>query len=673
MIDGRLQPYHPGETDTYWNEKECYCIPYIWQFSYNEEYYYGRNFRDFRQVLEKLRKDTHYIIWVHNLSYEFAFLSDFMGEWEMVFARQAHKPMKAIPKDFPNVEFRCSYFLTRLSLDSWGKELGLHKLHTLDYTVLRTPKTEMDDKELDYAERDCAVVYKGIKKYKEKYGHVERIPLTQTGEVRRELKHRLQQNKTYMNRMQRLLPKDVTMYHLLKQAFAGGYTHANMINADYVHTEEEMGHPGYAFDFASSYPYVMCSEKFPMTPFVEDNFNENDFDVKAYLIHVSINDISSITYNHYISLSKCFNTSNVKCDNGRVISADHLEMWITEQDYDIIVNTYRMACCEIVQCFSSRKAYLEKDFIDYILELYGNKTSYKNVPGKEDIYAQSKQYINSLFGMCVTDLIQDEVELNGTEWSVKERTVVDVQKALDDLRYNNKGRTFLCYAHGVWITAYARHNLWELIQQADEDVIYCDTDSLKLREWHDWTDYNNKVNEKLKAMCDTYNIDFNRTRPKDPKGIERPLGIFAREDDWTEFRTLGAKRYCYRDAEDGKLHLTVSGINKEAVICLNDDIYNFNEDTCFDKDAIRPKRDKNGEIERDEEGGIIYEGVKKKYSCYTHNMKPVVWNLGEEDEYESDWHCGIVMRPTGYDMSMASDYLCLLESIHVKLRCMERA
>lgn len=120
------------------------------------------------------------------------------------------------------------------------------------------------------------------------------------------------------------------------------------------------------------------------------------------------------------------------------------------------------------------------------------------------------------------------------------------------------------------------------------------------------------------------------------------------------------------------MHLTVSGINKEAVICLNDDIYNFNEDTCFDKDAIRPKRDNNGEIERDEEGGIIYEGVKKKYSCYTYNMKPVVWNLGEEDEYESDWHCGIVMRPTGYDMSMASDYLCLLESIHVKLRCMER-
>ena len=58
------------------------------------------------------------------------------------------------------------------------------------------------------------------------------------------------------------------------------------------------------------------------------------------------------------------------------------------------------------------------------------------------------------------------------------------------------------------------------------------------------------------------------THPKTPKGKEKPLGIFDREKDWSEFKTLGAKRYCYRERPkkdkndayggDGLLHLTVS-------------------------------------------------------------------------------------------------------------------
>ena len=52
-------------------------------------------------------------------------------------------------------------------------------------------------------------------------------------------------------------------------------------------------------------------------------------------------------------------------------------------------------------------------------------------------------------------------------------------------------------------------------------------------------------------------------------------------------------------------------------------------------------------------------------------MKPVVWNLGKEDEYVSDWKCGIAMRPTGYDMSVTSEYLMLIENLKTTLECME--
>ena len=142
----------------------------------------------------------------------------------------------------------------------------------------------------------------------------------------------------------------------------------------------------------------------------------------------------------------------------------------------------------------------------------------------------------------------------------------------------------------------------------------------------------------MKEMCDYYNIDFELTRPKDPKGIKHPLGYFEREQDWIEFKTLGAKRYVYRTT-DGKLHLTVSGINKDAVDCLDDDIDNFDDDFEFDKDS---------------------ESVTKKFIIHTTSQPDVIWQDGKYDEWKSNDRYGIVMRNTGYKLGVADEYAFLI-------------
>ena len=102
---------------------------------------------------------------MHNLSYEFQFLRNIL-EWDSVFCRSARKPIKCVAKEYPNIEWRCSYMLTRLSLDSWGKQLGVHKQKgDLDYEEIRTPLTPLTDKELKYCEYDCLVLEAGIKDY----------------------------------------------------------------------------------------------------------------------------------------------------------------------------------------------------------------------------------------------------------------------------------------------------------------------------------------------------------------------------------------------------------------------------------------------------------------------------------------------------------------------------
>lgn len=635
--NGSVIRYHAGKDADYWNELIPLSLCYIWQFSYNSTVYYGRELSDFLHVLNDLPKKENVIIWVHNLSYEFQFLINILT-WEKVFARSAHKPIYAISKEYPNITFRCSYMLTRLSLADWGLQIGLPKMvGDLDYEKIRTPKTPLSSKEMGYCARDCEVVYHGILDYLKRYIYQDKIPLTQTGTVRQEVKRRLRGNPYYMRAVKKLLPRNAKEYKILQKVFAGGYTHANRIYAG----EVVRGHVEH-YDFVSSYPTVMVCEKFPCTPWtytgdkkIPDPSTYEDY---AYLIKIKFYGLQCQTCNTYIQGSKCVG-KRLTWDNGRVMAADECELWITEQDFLTIRDSYTWEHEEVTKVYKSAKDYLPKEFINYILDLYENKTKLKNVEGMEDIYLQSKQYINSMFGMMVTAIVQSDVNFfSDGSWSMTNLTEEIVNNYLSDIKSSPawKAQYFLSYSWGCWVTAYARRNLWKCLLYCDIDSLYSDTDSIFVLGHYDFTWYNEEVTEKLRKVCEVAGIDFVRTRPKTPKGKEKPLGIFDREDDCTEFITLGAKRYCERRAGDGKLHLTVSGINKNAVHILHDDIRNFKDGLNFDKD---------------------FPTVNKKLSTYLNEMPPVVW----PDGYKSTCHFGINMRRTGYKLTVTDEYKKLID------------
>ena len=649
--DGNVIPYRNGLEESYFNTKVPVSLCYIWQFSFNDEVYFGRKLEEFKEVLDKFPKDVHFIVYVHNLSYEFTFLTNIF-EWKDVFARDTHKVIKATAAEYPNIEFRCSLFLTNLSLASWGDEIGVPKLvGDLDYLKLRTPLTPLTDKEMGYAERDCIVVYRGIIEYRRQYKHIKDIPLTQTGEVRKVLRRKIRKNKSIEKKVLSLVPENTMMYLRQHACFAGGYTHANIIFSGITLKKENGNLPlgyGVSYDFCSSYAAVMVMEKcYPMSPFFQETFTLDKKEIYCYMLKVKFTDLDAITNNHYLSYSKLFdiNDEDIMTDNGRVIYVKEASCWLTDIDLDIIMETYTGEV-EILESWASRKGYLPKYIVESVLEFYEKKTKYKGVKGKEDIYKMNKRYVCSVYGCCVQQLLQDDISFDGENWTKTSKTIEEYDEKFKKLRENNfGGRTFCSYAWGVFITAAARRNLWKCMQYkdgdryCDEDTIYSDTDSLKIRDEYDFSWYNKEVDEKMKAACEYHGIPFSKTRPKSQDGIERPLGYFVREDDWTEFKTLGAKRYVYRSRKDGQLHLTVSGINKEAVKCLNDDIENFNEDTVFDKDD---------------------ESVNKNYITYTNNQPEVIWNKGKEDEFKSSYKMGINMRPTGYTMSLADEYALLL-------------
>ena len=517
---------------------------YIWMFSINEEVYYGRTWEELKSFLMRLDyyNNSKKIVFIHNLAFEFQYLKSIF-RFKNVVARKKHKVMKCELEDY-NIEIRCTYQMSNCALKQLPKIFMLpveKKVGDLDYTLLRTPATKLTEKELGYCEYDCLVIYYYIKRELETYGRVDKIPLTSTGHVRRELKERISEDWDYKRKVKKSININPHIYNLLQEAFSGGYTHANWIYVDEILKNIE------SWDFTSSYPYILVSHQFPSTEFQKCMIKDRKQMLTrfAYILVVEFKNIKCKYYNNFISQSKCREIKKGKYDNGRVMEAESLTITLTDVDFYFLLDTYKYDSYEIKESYYSVYDYLPKQFIEFVLEKYVNKTAYKNVEGMEVEYAKEKNKFNALYGMSVTNMIRDEVLYdNELDWTERELENTEIIAKLNE----EKKKAFLSFAYGVWVTAYARSNLLKNVIQLDEQVVYCDTDSMKLKEGYDKTvieKYNKFVIQKLKHASKLLDIPYEKFSPKDSKGERHILGVFDNDGQYDEFITQGAKKYAY--------------------------------------------------------------------------------------------------------------------------------
>lgn len=217
------------------------------------------------------------------------------------------------------------------------------------------------------------------------------------------------------------------------------------------------------------------------------------------------------------------------------------------------------------------------------------------------------------------------------------------------------------------VTAYARNNLLKNAMLVDDDLIYCDTDSLKIKHGYDISvieNYNKFVEKKIKHVSEVLQIPFNRFAPKDIKGKERMLGVFDNDGTYTEFITQGAKKYAYKIAvskskiediekykkdmkkyiyyEDEKefheIHITVSGVPKKGVVALKGDLNNFKDDLVFE-----------------------YKDTEKSTLFYTEGQAPCILKdeYGVECEVKDKSGCCLV--PNTYTLGKSLEYAELSE------------
>lgn len=656
---------------------------YAWTLGLNGLVMLGRTWDDLMSVMDVIKSvmhlsDTRLLpVYVHNLAFDWQFLRKHL-EWTDVFAMETLKPMYAICDGF---KFLCSYVLTGKTLAECGHDLTTYRVEKqtgdLDYRLKRHCKTPLTEDEKRYCVYDVLVVMAVIQEKIEEEGTVAKIPLTKTAYARRTCRKNclfpskngqpdLGAHQRYM-RMMSSLTLTHPEYVLAKRAFAGGFTHAN---AWYV---GEVQRDITSYDFTSSYPAVMVCKKYPMsrgmltegrdiTPAKFETY------IRSYccIMDLEFTDIKeSFVHDHYISASRCIEIHGETTDNGRVVSAKKIRMACTEMDFDIIRRTYTWKKFRCIRMYRYYRQYLPKAYIETVLDLYKEKTRLKDVEGREADYQRAKEQVNSLYGMMVTDICRDDVIYDG-EWDKDGLQKYPDSDSYNTMRegkiseYNTASGRFLSYLWGVYVAAYARHNLWEGIIECGDDYRYSDTDCIKIantsrhRKFID--DYNARVTKEMEEMCSHYGIDAERTRPLTANDVQKPLGVWDYDGHYDIFKTLGAKRYLTMSGEEMKI--TVAGVNKKSAISYIkakcdtvDECFNFFSDGM----VIPGENDLSTDI-YDEDGHKVTCPSGKMVHHYIHyeTEGDMVDYMGTKNHWRE--LSSVALTPTSYTMGLSGDF-----------------
>lgn len=615
------------ETSTLQDEDQA--IMYIWQFQIGPDLtIIGRYWSQFFDILKQIKKKIRHnymVIYVHNLSFEFQFLKGLYAfDPDEVFCMESRKVLKAAM--FDCFEFRCSYLLTNMSLAMFTDQMKIEnkKLSGFDYSKIRYPWTPLTDFEIQYCINDVQGLVQALYKFMAiEHDTVKTIPLTSTGFVRRDCRDAMED---FNHQQLKAMMPDSDLYLLLREAFRGGNTHANRWYAGDIIEHVK------SVDRVSSYPDVMLNCDFPFTPFHKEPDGVNSL-IKlikhkfAIVFRCCFHDLDlSDRFRSgapYLSRDKCRNIINGQYDNGRILSADYLETTLTDIDFKIISDMYSWQSMDAWDIEAATYKPLPECLKEVIRKYYVNKTELKGIADQEDLYIKSKNKLNACYGMTAQDPVKDTVKLVDNHYVLTDEPLENLLKA-------SNSKAFLPYQIGVWVTAWARYRLQEVIDMAGLNFIYCDTDSVKYIGDLDITAYNDqRIKDSIK----------NKAYATDRKGITHYMGVFEPETGpggYDRFKTLGAKKYVYE--EDGKLHITIAGVSK------------------------RSGAEELGNIENFREGFTFYKagGTESVFNDDVDIMKEI-------DGHQIHITDNIVIKPSMYTLGITAEYLAILQgAIEIK-------
>ena len=619
------------------------AVLYIWQFQIDEICtVIGRTWKEFIDFHKRLKdavSDALIVTYIHNASYEFQFLrSLFDLPSDAVMVIKARRVLKFTVAPF---EFRCSYLQSNMALAAFTKKFDVkhQKLSgdDFDYRKYRFPDTELTDKELEYCVNDVRGLVEAIKaEMARDNDNLYTIPLTSTGYVRRDVKAALRLWGRY--KVNELLP-NAEIYTLFREAFRGGNVHANRYfvkNPDFpMPPLENVG----SADRSSSYPDTEVNYEFPMSTFKRVVKTVSYTELKkhyiekrhyALIFRLQIKNVKMrdrLDPCPYIPLDKCRNVKNRILDNGRILSADSLEITVTDIDFKIIDKQYVLSDENTIisDVYFAHYDYLPSELRELIKTYYKQKTELKGVDGKQLYYDKFKNLINACYGCSAQDPAKESIiyQQNSDDiYVIEDKTIAELLQ---------QSYATMPYQWGVWTTARARERLQIMIDAVHEnktsEFVYCDTDSVKYIGTYDIE----KINAELREIAIK-----NGAYADDIKGVRHYMGVYEDEGRYKQFETLGAKSYVYRD-DNEQLHITIAGVPKS-------------------KGAA--ELEKMGGFDAYKIGTIFHDGITE--TVY-HDER--CYSVAEYDGHKIEITSDIVIKDSFHQIGWSKDYTILLSNL----------
>lgn len=545
------------ETTTY-NE---HAYMYVWSMSFNNNIFAknnkitvvrGRTWDGFKKFIERINtilNGKKLICFVANLGYEFQFMRKHINVTSGFFREMRH-PFY--------IECENIIFMEALNFNGRSlKELAKNTCNTqkavgdLDYSVIRNNECNFTDEENYYIDNDVIILAEFAKWYFEKFmiNDFHFTPVSIQQYIRRCIKKEKEKEEDCIN-IEDAQP-DEELYHILmNKCFIGGHNHGNMKYIDeFIGKDKKMG----SFDLTSIYPSNMLKRYMPYK-FIEcrpTRFSEYK-DKCCCIILLTMYDVKNTTNHSIISQSKCDICIRPRVDNGRILTADKIQLWCTELDYDIFKKFYTFDE-KIERLYCSKKIRLPKYCIKSMCDSYKLKHDLKN---KKLPYAFEKSIVNSNYGVYVTKRNEIEIKYDN------EKDSFLIEKNSDSYYKGKRYKTTLPQ-WGVWITAHCRYILLSMLYNIEtsntrSEVVYDDTDSLKVTYVDEvrylFDEFNKKETELNKEMCKYYGLDFN---------IFNDIGLFDFEGYIKTFKVLRSKCYIYTD--DKGFHQTIAGLKKDTL------------------------------------------------------------------------------------------------------------
>ena len=545
------------------------------------------------------------IIYIHNASYDLSYLIPYFERDLPSFDGSQGiitKENRFITYVRGSLEFRCSYYLSGMSLEKWSEDMNIeHKklVGFYDYDKVLYQDSELNQDESDYDMIDVVAMDECLDKQLAIHKDtMATVPYTKTGYIRRELRRSCKNDKYYRQEYFKKTALTAELYIAMHNAYAGGYTHNNRFYTDKL-VEHAIGHR----HFKSHYPTQMRVNLFPLGK------PEKIYDILKASDTIGIEDVLSQSPEYstlteivfFTAILKDVNTSmpflaDAKCygkidrsleDNGRILSCyseEGFTMYLTDYDLRILNEQYHLDYM-IMKVWRMENKPLPKCITDIVDKYFKGKSDQKAIVHKlTELYGKldprtveaqitlqiTKAMLNAIYGCCATNPLRDAWEFNDNmefRKAASFNTIEEIEEGLHT--YYTRRNNFLPYQVGVWITAMARYELYEYMKVIGYDkVLYCDTDSIFYIKDEETEAAINKLNELKHAHADTigaYVVLDN--------GKKEYYDVFDDEPDGIAFKGLHSK--CYGMVTSKGLELTIAGVPARTLVGMkgNEPVY----------------------------------------------------------------------------------------------------